>query len=196
MQEFVAELKRRRVVRVVVIYVAAMFALLQAADIMLPALGLPDSLMRLVVITMLVGLPIAIAGSWLFDITSEGIVRTAGSRGESPAPIRLVSVGSSLVLAGAVAAGTLGWFLTEATSVAPAPIANDGAIRSIAVLPFENTGDNPEDAYFTVGLADELRSHLSRVTELDVAARASSLAAVGPTRMVGPEHLGTAGNRF
>lgn len=111
MRKFVAELKRRRVVRVVVIYGAAMFALLQAADIMLPALGLPDSLMRLFVITMLVGLPIAVAGSWLFDITSEGIVRTAGSRGESPAPIRLVSVGSSLVLAGAVAAGTLGWFL-------------------------------------------------------------------------------------
>ena len=59
-QEFVAELKRRRVVRVFVIYVAAMFALLQAADIMLPALGLPDSVMRLIVITALVGLPIAI----------------------------------------------------------------------------------------------------------------------------------------
>ena len=178
LQEFVAELKRRRVVRVVVIYGAAMFALLQAADIMLPALGLPDSVMRLIVITTLVGLPIAIAGSWLFDITSEGIVRTAGSQGESPAPIRLLSVGSSLVLAGVLAAGALGWFLTEATSVAPAPIASGGAIRSIAVLPFENAGDDPEDAYFTVGLADELRSHLSRVTELDVAARASSLAAM------------------
>ena len=108
LQEFVAELRRRRVVRVVVIYAAVMFALLQAADIMLPALGLPDSVMRLLVITALVGLPIAIAGSWLFDITSEGIVRTAGSRGESPAPIRLLSVGSSLVTAGVLAAAGSG----------------------------------------------------------------------------------------
>ena len=180
-QAFVAELKRRRVVRVVVIYVAAMFALLQGADIVLPALGLPDSLMRLIVMTTLVGLPIAIAGSWLFDISAEGIVRTAGIQGESPAPIRLLSVGSALVFAGVLAAGALGWFLTEATGVAsrvaPASPTSAGAIRSIAVLPFENAGENPEDEYFTGGLSDELRSRLARVPELDVAARTSSLAA-------------------
>ena len=87
-ESFVADLNRRRVVRVVVIYAAVIFAVLQAADIVLPALGLPDALMRLIVITTLVGLPIAVAGSWLFDITSEGIVRTAGIRGEPPPPMQ------------------------------------------------------------------------------------------------------------
>ena len=129
MQKFIAELKRRRVFRVVLIYVAATFAVLQAADIMLPALGLPYFVMRLLVITTLVGLPIAFAGSWLFDITSGGIVRTAGSHGESPPPIRLLSGGSALVFAAVLAAGGLGWFLTEATSAAPEPIASGGAIR-------------------------------------------------------------------
>ena len=178
MKDFVAELKRRRVFRVVLIYGAAMFAVLQAGDIMLPALGMPDSVMRLLVITPLVGLPIAFAGSWLFDITSGGIVRTAGSHGESPPAIRLLSGGSALVFVAVLAAGGLGWFLTEATSAAPEPIASGGAIRSIAVLPFENVGDNPEDAYFSDGLSDELRVRLSSVPELDVAARASSLAAM------------------
>ena len=177
-KDFVAELKRRRVFRVVLIYVAAMFAVLQALDIMLPALGLPYFVMRLLVITTLVGLPIAFTGSWLFDITSGGIVRTAGSHGESPAPIRLLSGGSALLFAGVLAAGGLGWFLTDVTSVALEPMASGGAIRSIAVLPFENVGDNPEDDYFSDGLSDELRIRLSSVPELDVAARASSLAAM------------------
>ena len=187
-KDFVAELKRRRVFRVVLIYVAAMFAGLQAADIMLPALGLPYFVMRLLVITTLVGLPLAFAGSWLFDITSQGLIRTAGSHGESPAPIRLLSGGSALLVAGVLAAGGLGWFLTDATSVAPEPIAGGGAIRSIAVLPFENVGDNPEDDYFSDGLSDELRIRLSSVPELDVAARASSLAAM----MGGVDHAAVA----
>ena len=168
--------------------VAAMFAVLQAADIMLPALGLPYFVMRLLVITTLVGLPLAFAGSWLFDITSQGLIRTAGSHGESPAPIRLLSGGSALLVAGVLAAGGLGWFLTDATSVAPEPIAGGGAIRSIAVLPFENVGDNPEDDYFSDGLSDELRIRLSSVPELDVAARASSLAAM----MGGVDHAAVA----
>jgi TolB-like protein len=177
-QEFLGELKRRRVPRVVLVYGVATFAVLQAADIVLPALGLSDFAMRLLVITTLVGLPIAVAVSWLFDITSEGIVRTAESHGESPGPIRLLSVGSALVFVGVLAAGGLGWFFTEATTVAPGPVSAGGAIRSIVVLPFENAGDNPEDAYFSDGLSDELRSRLSHVPELDVAARASSLAAI------------------
>jgi hypothetical protein len=70
------ELRRRGVHRVGAAYVVAAFALLQGADIVLPALGFPPAAMTLIVVLAIAGLPLAAALAWTFDLTSRGIERT------------------------------------------------------------------------------------------------------------------------
>jgi hypothetical protein len=77
----VTELKRRKVVRVAIVYAATAFAVLQAADIMLPRMGIPDWGMSLVVALAVLGFPIALVLAWALELTADGIKRT-----ESVAP--------------------------------------------------------------------------------------------------------------
>ncbi len=168
---FLAELKRRRVVRVALIYGAGVYALLEGAELVLSALQAPEWVISLLVMTAIVGFPITLALSWVFDFTPQGIRRT-GPPGDGPSPTWLSS-GSITVLAGIAVAFGAGWWLTDATGAGGEEAPVEGAIRSVAVLPFENVGA-PEDDYFADGLGDALRDILSSSDGLDVAARASS----------------------
>ena len=76
LSQFWQELKRRKVIKVIAMYAATAFIIMEAADIMLPRLGLPDWTITLVIILLIIGFPIAIVLSWIFDLTSEGIKRT------------------------------------------------------------------------------------------------------------------------
>jgi TolB-like protein/Flp pilus assembly protein TadD len=176
-QAFLAEIKRRRVVRIALIYGAVAFGVLQGADIVVPAMQLPGWVLSLLVAIALVGFPITIALSWLYDLTPEGIVRTGADATTADRSTGWLSSGTVIILGGVAVAITAGWWLTRATGVAAPGAEAREAIRSIAVLPFANVGDDPGDQYFSDGLADELRSLLARVGGLDVAARASSVAA-------------------
>jgi adenylate cyclase len=179
-QAFLREIKRRRVVRIALIYGAVAFGVLQGADIVVPAMQLPDWVLSLLVAIALVGFPITIALSWVYDITAEGIVRTGSDTTTADRSTGWLSSGTVIILGGVAVAITAGWWLTRAAGVAAPGTADREAIRSIAVLPFANVGDNPGDQYFADGLADELRSLLVRVGGLDVAARASSVVAYDP----------------
>jgi TolB-like protein len=176
-QAFLAEIKRRRVVRIALIYGAVAFGVLQGADIVVPAMQLPGWVLSLLVAIALVGFPITIALSWLYDLTPEGIVRTGADATTADRSTGWLSSGTVIILGGVAVAITAGWWLTRATGVAAPGAEAREAIRSITVLPFANVGDDPGDQYFSDGLADELRSLLARVGGLDVAARASSVAA-------------------
>ena len=172
-QAFVGTLKRRRVVRVALVYGAVAYAVLEAADLVIPTLQLPDWLLSALVITVLVGFPIAVTLSWFFDITPHGIVRTRSGASEPGRSIAWFSTGSIVILGGAAIALAAGWWLSGATR-ATGGEGGAEAIRSVAVLPFTNVGPNAEDDYFADGLSDELRALLTRVSGLDVAASASS----------------------
>jgi len=74
---FWQELKRRKVFRVLAMYAATAFIILEASDIMLPRLGLPDWTVTLVIILVIIGIPITAIVSWIFDITPEGLMKTA-----------------------------------------------------------------------------------------------------------------------
>ena len=178
-EHFVGELKRRLVVRVAIVYMAAAFAIVEAADIVIPVLALPSWTLKLLIIAALVGLPIAIALSWAFEFTSEGIVRTqsvdAGYRADEPLPPwlttrSLVVVGLVLLATVGVSAGVGGW-LIRGTSTSGQ---GDSEITSVAVLPFENLSDDPANEYFSDGLADELSGFLARIDGLRVAGRSSA----------------------
>lgn len=137
--EFWAELRRRRVVRAALYYVAGAWVLAQAIDLLLDAFD-AARYMRFVVAGLVAGLPVAAVLAWMFDVTPAGIERT-----------------HDLVVA------------------PPAPAPED----SIAVLPFSNLSHEPENEYFSDGLAEEIRNQLARVEGLRVAARSSSFAFKG-----------------
>ena len=83
------ELKRRHIGRVFLAYAAAAFVALQAADVVIPALDLPESALRFVMALVILGFPVAMAVAWAYDITPHGLERTAPrdeetSAGEEP----------------------------------------------------------------------------------------------------------------
>jgi TolB-like protein len=172
---FLAELKRRRVVRVALVYGAVAFAGIQGADVIFPRIPLPDWTVRLVVWLAILGLPVALALSWAFELTPDGVRRTEdvatppGSSGVAWVSPRTIIV-AMLALIAAVAAGWL----------ARGPERAAGAdLSSIAVLPFANLGGSQEDDYFSDGLAEELLNVLGRIDGLKVSARTSAFAFKG-----------------
>jgi TolB-like protein len=172
-QSFFKELQRRKVLQAAAIYGAVSWGVTEIIVTVTEQLFLPQWLSTLAVIGFVVGFPVAMFLAWTFDITAEGIQRTAVSsrRGK-------VSIALSMLL---LIAGTAALFILikpalDASAPPDRPI--DIAENSIAVLPFENAGGNANDAYLSEGLSDELRDQLSRVPELRVAARSSSVAAV------------------
>ena len=85
-QRFFAELKRRKVFRVMAVYGAVGFVLLQVVELLVPALLLPEWTFRFVALLLLVGFPVAIIVAWAFEMTPEGIQRTEdAAAGELPA---------------------------------------------------------------------------------------------------------------
>ncbi len=70
------ELKQRKVVRAMTVYIAGAFALLQAVDMIFPRIGLPSWTVTLVIILVAAGLVAVVILTWVYDITPEGIKRT------------------------------------------------------------------------------------------------------------------------
>ncbi|UCF19192.1 MAG: hypothetical protein JSU87_14895 [Gemmatimonadota bacterium] len=197
-QKFMAELKRRHVLRVVAVYAAAAFAVMGAADFLVPTLQLPDVLARSVAFTAIVGFPFAVALAWVFDLTSQGVVRTDPATSDELEAIvaesrtRRWGAGILALVATVVFFGG-GWWVLRDTPEAPAA-SRAAAGQSIAVLPFVTLSDDPQDVYFSDGLAEEVMSALDRIPNLQVAARTSSFAFRGrnvDVRQIG-EELGVA----
>jgi TolB-like protein/Tfp pilus assembly protein PilF len=159
---FVAELKRRHVVRFAIVYLVVGFAVIEATDLISPTLDLSERTYDAVVIITLTGFPIALVLAWMFDLTRSGIIRTApiGSGASSRKPLSAVPMPSADAGVGVAD---------------PA----DPLDKSIAVLPFVNLGDTEDDEYLSDGLTEELIHRLANLPRLRVAARTSSFAFKG-----------------
>jgi TolB-like protein len=153
-----AELKRRKVYRVGVVYAVVAFVIWQVAEITFPALHLPEWVLTFVVVVVILGFPIALVLAWALEITPEGIRRT---------PMLEPAVG----LDGEEAAEPV------ATAAEPQP-------ASIAVLPFTDMSPEGDQEYFCDGMAEELINALTKVKELRVAARTSSFQFKGKSEDV------------
>jgi TolB-like protein len=162
-----AELKRRKVVRVAVVYAATAFAVLQAADIMLPSLGVPDWALSFLVAVVVLGFPIALVLGWALEVTPDGIKRTeavpAGqvatdTPGEVPALLgKRTVLASALLVAVGIGLGA-GWWLKpdgdgQQGPVTERPLAGNPATPSAATAPGSDaaTGAGPA----TIGVARE-----------------------------------------
>jgi TolB-like protein len=209
-----AELKRRKVIRVAVVYAATAFAVLQAADIMLPQMNVPEWAMGLLVAFVVFGFPIALVLAWALEVTPEGIrVTEAVPEVQAAAPALLgkrTVLASALLVAVGLGLGA-GWFLKPAgpglqeTTIAPvadapASAAATGVAKpadnTIAVLPFLNMSPDPANAFFADGISEELLNILVGVEGLKVASRTSSFSFKGKdtpipeiARQLGVRHI-------
>ena len=166
---FFAELKRRNVYKVAVAYVVGGWALSQGIAQVFPVFDVPNWVIRLIVVLIIIGFPIALVLSWAFEITPEGVKRSE----DVPPDPRLAKKSRAwiyVVIIGALVSIGL-FFLGRYT--APAPSSFGGGKKSIAVLPFENLSPDKENAYFADGVQDDILTALSRIADLKVISRTS-----------------------
>lgn len=171
LKRFLSELRQRRVLRTAVTYAVIAAAMVEFTDIVTPALGLSEGLLRGVIIIALAGFPLVIVLSWFFDLTPGGVVRGSSSpelsQSRRTQAISIVLIGV-LGIAVAYLSYRLYWESHDQ--------AGFDRGMSIAVLPFDSisAGTELETAYFSDGVSEEILNALSKVEGLRVAARTSS----------------------
>lgn len=173
------ELKRRNVVKVGAAYLLVAWLVVQGASIGFPAFDAPPWALRVFILVLLLGFPIAVVMAWMFEMTPEGLKVEAAQAGNK----RVV------VIALVLAALAVGWYYRGQPTVRSAaiPAGEIGAVdappkelpRSIAVLPFVNMSSDASNEAFADGISEELLNVLVKVPGLGVASRTSSFAFKG-----------------
>jgi len=163
MTGFFEEVKRRKVYRVAAAYIIVAGGIIQILSATFPAWELPSWSLRLVILLLLVGFPIALILAWAYDITPQGIRATPETTAPRTGRRRNIIM---LIATGVVISAATGFFLMP-------HLAAHKVDKSIAVLPFENLSDEKENAYFADGIQDDLLTNLSKIGDLRVISRTS-----------------------
>jgi TolB-like protein/tetratricopeptide (TPR) repeat protein len=173
---FFAELKRRNVYKVAVAYAVVAWLLIQAASIFFPAFDAPPWVMKIFIIVIIFGFPVALIFSWAFEITPEGIKLESEIEPNKSIARRTGRKIVALTIALAVvAAGLFVYQLVRSKSdTSGSPTTATIANKSIAVLPFDNLSRDPDNAYFCEGVQDEILTRLAKVADLKVISRTST----------------------
>jgi len=175
------ELKRRNVVRVAIAYAVVAWLLLQVADVVLDNIEAPAWVFQTILLLLIIGFPVALLFAWAYELTPEGLKKEKDvDRSESithitSRKIDFVIIGVLVVAVGFLLVDKL--YLGEGDTAPDEVIATER--NSIAVLPFINLSSDPEQEYFSDGLAEELLNLLARIPELRVTSRSSSFSYKG-----------------
>jgi TolB-like protein/Tfp pilus assembly protein PilF len=169
---FLTELRRRNVYKVAIAYGVVAWLLMQIASQIFPFFDIPSWGVRLVVLFLIIGFPIALILAWAFELTPEGIKRTEdvdlskSIRRKTGRKLDFLIIAVLLL----VIAGLL--FQRFHPKVLPAASSSPG--KSIAVLPFENLSRDPDNAYFSDGIQEEILTRLAKIADLKVISRTST----------------------
>ena len=163
------ELKRRNVFRAAAMYAVVAWVLIQIGEATFDALGLPEGSLRFLIIAVAVGFPVALVVGWLFDWTSEGLIRTS----EDPEQEVVRLLGRRRIDYAII--GALGLALAMALfgPEVGSPAGEPAPIRSIAVIPLEDLSASGTGEYFADGMTEALISNLARIDTLKVISRTS-----------------------
>jgi TolB-like protein/Tfp pilus assembly protein PilF len=185
---FFAELKRRNVYKVAVAYAVVGWLIAQIATQIFPFLEIPNWVIRLVIVLIAIGFPIALVIAWAFEATPEGIKRTEVADAMPTASGQKKHAWIYIVVIGAVISAALFFAGRYTAGNAATPRSASEELRrdkqseaapsipqkSIAVLPFENLSRDPDNAFFAEGVQDEILTRLARVADLKVISRTST----------------------
>src|SRR5216117_3898805 len=161
MSNFFEELQRRKVYRVAAAYIIAAGFIIQIGSAVFPAWELPNWTLRLVVVLLLMGFPIALILAWAYVVTPQGIRITPGSHRRRNLLM--------LIASGIIISAGAGFFLLPRASARKID-------KSIAVLPFQSLSDEKENAYFADGMQDDILTNLSKIGDLKVISRMSVMS--------------------
>lgn len=148
---FYHELKRRKVIRVAIVYAVVAWVIVEIASVMFPGLLLPEWSVRLVIGLAILGFPIAMVLAWAIELTPDGVKKDSGTASEPQQ-------------------------LPAQTEVEEKPRTG---FDSVAVLPFLNLSNDAENEYFSDGMSEELLNMLCKLPQLTVASRTSSFSFKG-----------------
>src|SRR5882724_2135180 len=193
-RKFFAELKRRNVYKVAIAYAVVAWLLMQVATQVFPFLEIPNWAIRLVIMLIVIGFPIALVIAWAFELTPEGLKRTEFADELPKKSARSRAWIYVVIIAGVISMGV--FFLGRYTAVSkqsePSNAGTQWASaipeKSIAVLPFENASGNPETEYLSDGISEALINSLTELQQLKVIARSTAFRYKG--KPVDPQVVG------
>jgi TolB-like protein/Tfp pilus assembly protein PilF len=175
LSNFLAELKRRNVYKVAIAYIVAGWALSQGIAQVFPVFDIPTWAIRMIVLLIVVGFPVAVVFAWFFEITPAGVKRTEVADAmpevatqKKRAWIYVVVIGGAI----SVALFFVGRYTAGNRTAVSTPI--DIPSKSIAVLPFDSLSEDKSNAYFAEGVQDEILTRLAKVADLKVISRTST----------------------
>jgi TolB-like protein/Tfp pilus assembly protein PilF len=182
-----SELKRRNVFRVAVAYAVTAWLLAQIGDLAFQTFGTPDWVGKTVLFVLILGFPLAVFFAWAFELTPEGIKkekdvdRRASITAETGRRLNVLIIA---VLAIAVALLLLERSGSQGDVSETEQAASDASRLSIAVLPFDNRSNRPEDEYFTEGIHDDLLTTMANIGSLKVISRTSVMEYKDTTKKI------------
>ena len=193
MGQFFEELKRRNVLRVAIAYLAVSWLLIQVVETLFPIFGQSDALVRIVVILLVMGFPLILIFSWLYELTPEGLkLERDVDRSRSVVHHTGKKLDRAIIVVLTLA---LGYFAFDKFVLDPArdaereetiakqarseALVESYGDKSIAVLPFVNMSDDASTEYFSDGISEELLNLLSKIPQLRVISRSSAFSFKG-----------------
>src|SRR5437667_8482915 len=182
-RNFFAELKRRNVYKVAIAYAVVAWLLMQVASQIFPFFEIPNWAVRLVVLLLVIGFPIALVIAWAFELTPEGLKRTESADELPKKSVRSRTWIYVVIIAGAVSVGV--FFLGRYTSSKESA---ELPAKSIAVLPFDNQNRDPNTDYLSDGIPESIINSLSQLPQLRVMARSTVFSYKG--KDVDPRKVG------
>lgn len=168
---FFAELKRRNVYKVAVAYGIVAWLLIQVTTQTFPFLEIPSWCVRLVIVLLLLGFPIAMILAWAYELTPEGIKRAAEVAPEKSVAHHTSRKLDFLIIGVLLCA--IAFLLFQRFHGGETPVPLTAREKSIAVLPFENLSDDKANAFFADGIQDDILTSLAKIRELKVISRTS-----------------------
>ena len=181
MTSFWGELKRRNVVRVAIAYAVVAWLLLQFADVILDNIEAPTWVFQAILLLLVIGLPVALIFAWAFELTPEGLKKESDvDRSESITHVTGRKLDFMIIGVLAIAVGFLlvdKLYLSEGATATDEIIATER--KSIAVLPFVNMSEDPNNEYFADGISEEILNLLANIPELRVTSRSSAFSFKG-----------------
>jgi len=167
---FFSELKRRNVYKVAIAYGVVAWLLMQVASQIFPFFEIPNWAVRLVVLLLILGFPIALVLAWAFELTPEGIKLTESADREAAKPSRNRAWIYVVILAAAL---SVGLFFVSRYTASNQVMTSVLPEKSIAVLPFDNQNRDPDTDYLSDGIPESIINSLSQLSQLKVMARSA-----------------------